>query len=75
MSGWVKYPFHVRHNGVDYNPGVPIEVDDVERHLRNGAKLASAPARTADSIAADEAKLVVEPVEVPRRAGRRKAAQ
>ncbi len=75
MSGRVKYPFHVRHNGVDYNPGVSIEVEDVEKHLRNGAKLASAPARTADSIAADEAKPVVESVEVPRRAGRRKAAQ
>ena len=63
MSGWVTYPFHVRHNGVDYNPGVPIEVEDVEKHLRCGAKLAT------------EAKPVRETVEVPRRVGRRKAAQ
>lgn len=60
MSGWVTYPFHVRHNGVDYNPGVPIEVEDVEKHLRCGAKLATEPARTIDAVMADEAKPVRE---------------
>lgn len=75
MSGRVKYPFHVRHNGVDYNPGVPFEVEDVEKHLLRGAKLATESPRAADSIVADETKLVAEPVEAPRRAGRRKAAQ
>lgn len=75
MSGRVKYPFHVRHNGVDYNPGVPIEVEDVEKHLRNGAKLATESAHVVDSVAADEVKPVAEPVVAPRRANRRKAAQ
>ena len=37
MSSCVKYPFHVRHNGVDYNPGEPFEVDNLEGHLMRGA--------------------------------------
>ena len=37
MSGKVKYPFHVRHNGVDYNPGAPIEVENPEEHVLRGA--------------------------------------
>lgn len=37
MSGKVKYPFHVRHNGVDYNPGAPIEVENPEEHVLHGA--------------------------------------
>lgn len=37
MSGLVKYPYHVRHNGVDYNPGEPFEVGSVEAHVQRGA--------------------------------------
>lgn len=70
MIGWVIYPFHVRHNGVDYNPGVPIEVDDVDKHLQRGAKChkASAPAP-------DDELSTAEHSEAPRKTGRRKTAQ
>jgi len=37
MSSRVKYPFHVRHNGVDYSPGAPIEVENPEWHVSHGA--------------------------------------
>lgn len=41
---WVKYPFHVKHDGVDYGPGEPIEVADAAGHLLRGAAIAEAPA-------------------------------
>ena len=68
MSAWVKYPFHVRHNGVDYNPGVPISVEDPEACLKNGAVIVEVPQQSES----------VEPVTAPKAAGkpgRRKAAQ
>lgn len=68
MSAWVKYPFHVRHNGVDYNPGVPISVEDPEACLKNGAVIVEVPQQSES----------VEPVAAPKAAGksgRRKAAQ
>ena len=34
---WVKYPWHVKHDGVDYKPGEPIEVNDAAGHLLRGA--------------------------------------
>lgn len=37
MSSRVKYPFHVRHNGVDYSPGALIEVENPEEHVLRGA--------------------------------------
>lgn len=33
----VKYPFHVRHDGRDYEPGEWIEVEDAAGHLLRGA--------------------------------------
>lgn len=42
---WVKYPFHVKHDGIDYRPGEPIEVADAAGHLLRGAVIAEAPAR------------------------------
>lgn len=33
----VKYPYHVRHDGRDYAPGEPIEVEDAAGHLLRGA--------------------------------------
>lgn len=41
---WVKYPFHVKHDGVDYGPGEPIEVADAAGHLLRGAAITEAPA-------------------------------
>lgn len=38
----VKYPYHVRHDGRDYAPGEPIEVDDAAGHLLRGAVIAEA---------------------------------
>ena len=69
MSNWVKYPFHVRHDGVDYNPGVPFKVEDPENHVLRGAMLVEveAPAQGVESA--------VEAVETPRKTNRRKAAQ
>lgn len=43
---WVKYPFHVKHDGVDYGPGEPIEVADAAGHLLRGAAIAEAPVPT-----------------------------
>lgn len=40
---WVKYPCHVKHDGVDYKPGEPIEVADAAGHLLRGAVIAEAP--------------------------------
>lgn len=40
---WVKYPFHVKHDGTDYRPGEPIEVSDAAEHLLRGAAIAEAP--------------------------------
>ena len=37
---WVKYPFHVKHDGVDYRPGEPIEVADAAGHLLRSAVIA-----------------------------------
>lgn len=37
MVGHVKYPFHVRHNGVSYAPGEVFEVEDVTGHKLRGA--------------------------------------
>ncbi|MBQ2433126.1 MAG: hypothetical protein II266_01735 [Clostridia bacterium] len=34
---WVKYPFHVRHDGVDYAPGEEIEVESAAGHILRGA--------------------------------------
>lgn len=34
---WVKYPFHVRHDGVDYAPGEEIEVESAAGHVLRGA--------------------------------------
>ena len=34
---WVKYPFHVRHDGVDYKPGEAIEVENAAEHILRGA--------------------------------------
>lgn len=45
MMAWVKYPYHVKHDGVDYNPGEPIEVADAAGHLLRGAAIAEAPAQ------------------------------
>lgn len=33
----VKYPYHVKHNGVDYKPGEVIEVDEAIGHKLRGA--------------------------------------
>lgn len=46
----VKYPYHVKHDGVDYKPGEAIEVTDAAAHLLRGAVIAepetpSKPAR------------------------------
>lgn len=30
----VTYPYHVRHNGRDYKPGEPIELDAAKDDLR-----------------------------------------
>lgn len=43
---WVKYPFHVKHDGVDYGPGEPIEVADAAGHLLRGAAIADSPVPT-----------------------------
>lgn len=40
MMARVKYPFHVKHDGVDYRPGEPIEVADAAEHLLRGAVIA-----------------------------------
>lgn len=37
---WVKYPFHVKHDGVDYKPGESIEVADAAGHLLRSAVIA-----------------------------------
>lgn len=42
---WVKYPFHVKHDGVDYRPGESIEVADAAGHLLRGAVIAEPPAK------------------------------
>lgn len=34
---WVKYPFHVKHDGVEYKPGEAIEVADATGHKLRGA--------------------------------------
>lgn len=34
---WVKYPFHVRHDHVEYAPGEVIEVADAAEHVERGA--------------------------------------
>lgn len=34
---YVKYPFHVKHNGVDYKPGDLIEVAEAVGHKLRGA--------------------------------------
>lgn len=34
---WVKYPYHVRHDHVDYAPGEVIEVADATEHVERGA--------------------------------------
>lgn len=34
---WVKYPYHVKHDGVDYKPGELIEVADAVGHKMRGA--------------------------------------
>lgn len=57
---WVKYPFHVKHDGVDYRPGEPIEVADAAEHLLRGAaiaeeeKPAGPPARKRRTAKAEE---------------------
>lgn len=33
----VKYPYHVKYNGVDYKPGEEIEVADAVGHKLRGA--------------------------------------
>ncbi len=38
----VKYPFHVKHKGVTYNPGDLITVDNPDDHVRRGAVLVEA---------------------------------
>ena len=35
----VAYPYHVKHNGIEYAPNAPIEVDDAEAHVSVGARL------------------------------------
>lgn len=35
---WVKYPFHVKHDGCDYKPGELIEVADPAGHKLRGAE-------------------------------------
>ena len=35
---WVKYPFHVRHDHMDYAPGEVIEVADATEHVERGAE-------------------------------------
>lgn len=39
----IRYPFHVRHKGAFYAPGAPIEVDDPEKYIRQGAELIGSP--------------------------------
>ena len=34
---WVKYPFHVKYNGVNYKPGEVIEVTAATGHKLRGA--------------------------------------
>ena len=56
---WVKYPWHVKHDGVDYKPGEPIEVNDAAGHLLRGAVIAQEqpkPAARKRKSAADRAK-------------------
>ena len=36
---WIRYPFHVKHDGRDYAPGVPIMVENAEEYLARGAEL------------------------------------
>lgn len=36
----VRYPYHVKHDGVDYKPGELIEVADAAEHLLRGAVIA-----------------------------------
>lgn len=45
----VKYPWHVKHNGVDYKPGELIEVADAAEHQLRGAVIAeeNQPAKAA----------------------------
>lgn len=35
----VAYPYRVKHNGIEYAPNAPIEVEDAEAHIGVGAKL------------------------------------
>lgn len=57
---WVKYSYHVKHDGVDYAPGEPIEVDDAAGHLLRGAVIAERkeapkpPAKKRKSAKADQ---------------------
>lgn len=46
---WVKYPYHVKHDGVDYKPREVIEVTDAAAHLLRGAVIAepAAPSKPA----------------------------
>lgn len=35
----VAYPYHVKHDGIEYAPNAPIEVDDADVHVGKGATL------------------------------------
>ena len=35
----IRYPHRVRHKGAFYAPGAPIEVDDPDKYIRQGAEL------------------------------------
>lgn len=41
---YIKFPFHVKHDGRDYRPGEAIEVDNPEMYLLRGAVIADPPA-------------------------------
>lgn len=69
MSGYVKYPYHIRHNGVDYKPGEPVEVDDPSGHLLRGAVMVQGTAGAPDAASDAAAEMV--PAKKTRRQNRR----
>ena len=45
---WVKYPYHVKHDGCDYKPGELIEIADPAGHKLRGAEVVEAPVQSVE---------------------------
>lgn len=49
---WIKYPFHVKHDGKEYKPGELIEVNDAAGYkLRGAVEVEIEPAHEQSAIA------------------------